>query len=58
MLENALPTRNAPMTARQRRTILIASSGGALETFDFIIYGFFAQDCPLSYSLSATFRDP
>jgi MFS family permease len=44
MLENALPTRNAPMTARQRRTILIASSGGALETFDFIIYGFFAQD--------------
>jgi len=44
MLDEALSIRPEPMTARQRRTILIASSGGALETFDFIIYGFFAQD--------------
>ncbi|MFL9993539.1 MFS transporter [Paraburkholderia sediminicola] len=44
MLDDALAIRHVPMTARQRWTILIASSAGALETFDFIIYGFFAQD--------------
>ncbi|MEC5404233.1 MFS transporter [Paraburkholderia sp. MPAMCS5] len=32
------------MTRRQRWTIFIASAGGALETFDFVIYGFFAQE--------------
>lgn len=32
------------MTARQRWTILVASTGGALEVFDFVIYGFFARN--------------
>ncbi|SAL42514.1 major facilitator transporter [Caballeronia humi] len=31
------------MTARQRWTIVVASTGGALEVFDFVIYGFFAR---------------
>ena len=40
-------TRSRPttaMTARQRWTILVASTGGALEVFDFVIYGFFARN--------------
>ncbi|MDN7182500.1 MFS transporter [Caballeronia sp. SEWSISQ10-4 2] len=32
------------MTPRQRWTILLVSIGGALETFDFVIYGFFAHE--------------
>nr|WP_284506713.1 MFS transporter [Caballeronia sp. GAWG1-5s-s] len=32
------------MTARQRWTVLVASTGGALEVFDFVIYGFFAPN--------------
>lgn len=32
------------MTAQQRWTILVASTGGALEVFDFVIYGFFARN--------------
>ncbi|MGF6754449.1 MFS transporter [Paraburkholderia sp. GAS42] len=31
------------LSARQRRTIFVASTGGALEVFDFAVYGFFAQ---------------
>jgi MFS family permease len=44
MFDDAFPIRNEAMTARQRWTILIVSAGGALETFDFIIYGLFAED--------------
>jgi MFS family permease len=40
------------MTARQRWTILVASTGGALEVFDFVIYGFFAR------SIGAAFFPP
>src|SRR5260370_34166609 len=32
------------MTARPRCTILLVSVGGALETFDFVVYGFFAHE--------------
>ncbi|MGV2293554.1 MFS transporter [Trinickia sp. YCB016] len=44
MFDDAFPIRSETMTARQRWTILIVSAGGALETFDFIIYGVFARD--------------
>lgn len=44
MLDDSLPIRNETMTARQRWTILLVSIGGALETFDFVIYGFFAHE--------------
>jgi MFS family permease len=44
MLDNSLPIRNEMMAARQRWTILLVSMGGALETFDFVIYGFFAHE--------------
>ncbi|MEA3130855.1 MAG: hypothetical protein QOF46_2650, partial [Paraburkholderia sp.] len=43
MLDDSLPIRKAFMTARQRWTILVASTGGALEVFDFVIFGFFAR---------------
>src|SRR5258705_3199829 len=43
MLDDSLPLGPAPMTARHRWTIFVASTGGALEVFDFVIYGFFAQ---------------
>src|SRR5260370_22532367 len=43
MLDDSLPIRNETTTARQRWTILLVSIGGALETFDFVIYGFFAH---------------
>lgn len=43
MLDDALSFNPGPMTARQRWTIFVASTGGALEVFDFVIYGFFAQ---------------
>ncbi|NKJ50481.1 hypothetical protein CIC12_27910 [Burkholderia sp. SG-MS1] len=32
------------MTTPQRWTILVASTGGALEVFDFVIFGFFARN--------------
>ena len=44
MLDNSLPIRNEMMAARQRWTILLVSIGGALESFDFVIYGFFAHE--------------
>jgi MFS family permease len=44
MLDDSLPIRNEMMAARQRWTILLVSMGGALETFDFVIYGFFAHE--------------
>src|SRR5260370_18555009 len=44
MLEDSLQIRNGTTTARQRWTILLVSIGGALETFDFVIYGFFAHE--------------
>jgi MFS family permease len=37
------------MTARQRWTILVASTGGALEVFDFVIYGFFARNISAAF---------
>jgi MFS family permease len=44
MFSNSLLARNETMSLRERWTMLIVSTGGALETFDFIIYGFFASD--------------
>src|SRR5258708_21137592 len=43
MLDDSLPIRKDSMTASQRRTIMVASTGGALEVFDFVIFGFFAR---------------
>jgi MFS family permease len=43
MTDDSPAVRNESITARQRWTIFIASAGGALEIFDFVIYGFFAQ---------------
>ncbi|MFM0211038.1 MFS transporter [Paraburkholderia sediminicola] len=37
-----MPTETRP--ARQRWTILVTSTAGALETFDVVVYGFFAQE--------------
>jgi len=42
MIDGSLPIRHDSMSARQRWTIFVASTGGALEVFDFVIYGFFA----------------
>jgi MFS family permease len=42
------------MTARQRWTILVASTGGALEVFDFVIYGFFARSIGAAFFPSGT----
>ncbi|SAK50317.1 major facilitator transporter [Caballeronia temeraria] len=42
------------MTARQRWTILVASAGGALEVFDFVIYGFFARSIGAAFFPSGT----
>ncbi|CAE6925425.1 MFS transporter [Paraburkholderia domus] len=44
MTSSSLPMRTEPMRARQRWTILVTSTSGALETFDVVIYGFFAQE--------------
>jgi MFS family permease len=44
MLDDSVPLRKASMTGRQRWTILVASTGGALEVFDFVIFGFFARN--------------
>ncbi|MGF6779763.1 hypothetical protein P3T21_004992 [Paraburkholderia sp. GAS334] len=43
MIDDSLTVRNARLSARQRWTIFVASTGGALEVFDFAVYGFFAQ---------------
>jgi MFS family permease len=43
MLDDTLALPSASLGARQRWTIFVASTGGALEVFDFVIYGFFAQ---------------
>ncbi|AMV45410.1 MFS transporter [Paraburkholderia caribensis] len=43
MLDDTLSLPSASLAARQRWTIFVASTGGALEVFDFVIYGFFAQ---------------
>jgi MFS family permease len=43
MFDDSLPLTSALLGARQRWTIFVASTGGALEVFDFVIYGFFAQ---------------
>jgi len=42
------------MTARQRWTIVVASTGGALEVFDFVIYGFFARSIGAAFFPLAT----
>ncbi|MFM0694277.1 putative MFS family arabinose efflux permease [Paraburkholderia sp. GV068] len=44
MLDDSRPDRIRPVTVRHRWTVLVASTGGALEVFDFVIYGFFAQN--------------
>lgn len=38
------PPRVDSILRNQRWTMLIVSTGGALETFDFVVYGFFARD--------------
>lgn len=43
MIDDSLSIRNERMSARQRWMIFVASTGGALEVFDFAVYGFFAQ---------------
>src|SRR6266702_6418369 len=43
MLDDTLSLPSASRAASQRWTIFVASTGGALEVFDFVIYGFFAQ---------------
>ncbi|WP_245253831.1 MFS transporter [Paraburkholderia sp. LEh10] len=43
MLDDTLALPSTSLGARQRWTVLLASTGGALEIFDFVIYGFFAQ---------------
>ncbi|MFL9960295.1 MFS transporter [Paraburkholderia sediminicola] len=43
MIDDSLTVHNARLNARQRWTIFVASTGGALEVFDFAVYGFFAQ---------------
>jgi MFS family permease len=58
MFDDSLPIRNETMTARQRWTILLVSIGGALETFDFVVYGFFAHEIgreffPVNAAISA-----
>lgn len=44
MTGSTLPIRTETGRDRQRWTILVTSTGGALETFDVVIYGFFAQE--------------
>lgn len=44
MTGSPLPMRTGTMRAHQRWTILVTSTAGALETFDVVIYGFFAQE--------------
>lgn len=44
MLDDSLPIRKESTTTRQRWTILVASTGGALEVFDFVIFGCFARN--------------
>ncbi|WP_168792951.1 MFS transporter [Paraburkholderia aromaticivorans] len=39
----ALPIFNAAMSRRQRWTMFVSSTSGALETFDIVAYAFFAQ---------------
>lgn len=43
MPSNALPILDETMTRRQRWTMFVASTSGALETFDMVTYAFFAQ---------------
>ena len=43
MLGDSPLIRKESMTAHQRWTILVASTGGALEVFDFVIFSFFAR---------------
>ncbi len=46
----ALPSRDAGgLTGPQWRTIVLASLGGALEFYDFIIYGIFAQSIAAAF---------
>lgn len=59
MSEGSCLVPRAVAVTRPRWTILIVSAGGALETFDFVIYGFFAQDIgraffPVTSHASAT----
>lgn len=44
MIDDSPPVRHARLSARQRWMIFVASTGGALEVFDFAVYGFFAQN--------------
>ncbi|MEA3114421.1 MAG: hypothetical protein QOG58_4220, partial [Caballeronia sp.] len=54
MLDDSLPIRKDSMTASQRWTILVASTGGALEVFDFVIFGFFARTIGMEFFPSRT----
>lgn len=54
MLDDSRQVRKESMTARQRWTILVASTGGALEVFDFVIYGFFARNIGNEFFSSRT----
>ncbi|WP_201642546.1 MFS transporter [Paraburkholderia metrosideri] len=44
MAHESTASYNGRMSVHQRWMIAIASTGGALEVFDFVIYGFFAQN--------------
>jgi MFS family permease len=54
MLDDLIMARTESLTARQRWTILVASTGGALEVFDFVIYGFFARSIGSAFFSSGT----
>lgn len=43
MLDDTLAMPPASLGTRRRWTVCLASTGGALEVFDFVIYGFFGQ---------------
>jgi MFS family permease len=58
MLDDSLPIRKDSMTASQRWTILVASTGGALEVFDFVIFGFFARTIGMEFFPPRTAMSP
>ncbi|PRX36374.1 putative MFS family arabinose efflux permease [Paraburkholderia sp. BL18I3N2] len=58
MLDDSPPIRKGSMTAHQRWTILVASTGGALEVFDFVMFGFFARSIGSEFFPAGTGTQP
>ncbi|SDR23038.1 Predicted arabinose efflux permease, MFS family [Paraburkholderia fungorum] len=54
MAHESTASYNGRMSAHQRWMIAIASTGGALEVFDFVIYGFFAQNIGRAFFSAST----